>query len=69
MGITHPSYKAAVVQAAPVWIDLDTTFWIERRGAFMPSRIGDVCTVITPETCRRTSANHCATARALPRPE
>jgi hypothetical protein len=25
MGITHPKYKAAVVQAAPVWIDLEGT--------------------------------------------
>jgi len=25
MGITHPRYKAAVVQAAPVWIDLEGT--------------------------------------------
>jgi nitrilase len=25
MGITHPKYKAAVVQAAPVWIDLEFT--------------------------------------------
>ncbi|MGQ2924258.1 MAG: carbon-nitrogen hydrolase family protein [Hydrogenophaga sp.] len=25
MGITHPKYKVAVVQAAPVWLDLDAT--------------------------------------------
>lgn len=25
MGITHPKYKVAVVQAAPVWLDLDGT--------------------------------------------
>ena len=25
MGITHAKYKAAVVQAAPVWIDLEGT--------------------------------------------
>ena|SRR5690349_24890519 len=25
MGITHPKYKAAVVQAAPVWMDLEGT--------------------------------------------
>ena len=25
MGITHPKYKAAVVQAAPVWIDMEGT--------------------------------------------
>jgi hypothetical protein len=25
MGITYPKYKAAVVQAAPVWIDLEGT--------------------------------------------
>lgn len=25
MGITHPKYKVAVVQAAPVWIDLEAT--------------------------------------------
>jgi nitrilase len=25
MGITHPKYKVAVVQAAPVWLDLDRT--------------------------------------------
>lgn len=25
MGITHPQYKVAVVQAAPVWLDLDAT--------------------------------------------
>jgi predicted amidohydrolase len=25
MGITHPKFKAAVVQAAPVWLDLEGT--------------------------------------------
>ena len=25
MGIQHPKYKVAVVQAAPVWLDLDAT--------------------------------------------
>ena len=25
MGVQHPKYKVAVVQAAPVWLDLDAT--------------------------------------------
>ena len=25
MGITHPKVKAAVVQAAPIWLDLEGT--------------------------------------------
>ena len=25
MGITHPKYKVAAVQAAPIWLDLDAT--------------------------------------------
>jgi nitrilase len=25
MDITHPKFKAAVVQAAPVWLDLEAT--------------------------------------------
>ena len=25
MGITHPKFKAAVVQAAPIWLDLEGT--------------------------------------------
>ena len=48
MGVQHPKYKVAVVQAAPVWLDLDATvdktislidgrdrfpFWTRRRGS------------------------------------
>jgi hypothetical protein len=41
MGITHPKFKAAVVQAAPVWIDLEGTVanLCTPQSAFARSRI------------------------------
>ncbi len=48
MGITHPKFKAAVVQAAPVWLDLDSSSVI--------STIRSVTTALSRGKSRRQRA-------------
>ena len=36
MGIEHPKYKVAVVQAAPAWLDLDASIEGRQQVAFAP---------------------------------
>lgn len=49
MGISHPVYKVAVVQAAPVWLDLDAT--VDKCIALIDEAAAKGCKLIAfPET-------------------